>query len=210
MALVKAGGRPVESPSSAERARRLDFTELVEQLRSDDPARRRQTARELSALPESASLLCQHLEHETSVSVRSVIITSLIQSRSRTAVEGLIHYLHSEDSGLRNLAIEALQDMPEEVGPYMEALLNDPESDVRIFAVNILSVLPNAAAPQWLNKVILEEEHVNVCAAAVDCLAEVGAPESIAALKTLRLRFIDHPFMSFAIDAAIRRIGGSE
>ncbi len=100
--------------------------------------------------------------------------------------------------------------MPGEIAPYMEALLEDPESDVRIFAVNILSVLPNARAPEWLNKVILEDAHVNVCAAAVDCLAEVGTPASIPALKALRLRFGDQPFMTFAIDAVLKRIGEAQ
>jgi len=186
------------------------MTDLAVQLRSDEPAQRRQAARDLALTSEGIPILCEHLEHEPAVSVRSVIMTSLIQSRSRAAVEGLARYLRSENTALRNEAIEALQEMPEQIAPYMERLLSDPESDVRIFAVNILSVLPDARAPEWLRKVILEDAHVNVCAAAVDCLAEIGTPDSIAALKQLRLRFGDHPFMIFAIDAAIRRIGGSQ
>ena len=210
MALVRASNRPASAQAASEQLSRPSLADLAVQLRSDEPALRRQAARDLALTTEGIPILCEHLEHEPAVSVRSVIMTSLIQSRSRAVVEGLARYLRSENTALRNEAIEALQDMPEEIAPYMERLLSDPESDVRIFAVNILSVLPDARAPEWLRNVILEDPHVNVCAAAVDCLAEVGTPDSIAALKQLRLRFGDHPFMIFAIDAAIRRIGGAQ
>jgi HEAT repeat protein len=207
MALVKALKKAEAAPVQAERPVAVSVTELAAQLRSGEPALKRRAARELAQTAEGIPILCDHLEREPGVSVRSVIMTSLIQSRSRAAVEGLIRYLRSENTALRNEALEALQDMPGEIGPYMENLLHDPDSDVRIFAVNILAVLANARAPEWLNKVILEDPHVNVCAAAVDCLAEVGTQASIPALKVLRLRFGDQPFMTFAIDAALKRIG---
>jgi HEAT repeat protein len=210
MALVKAAKKPLSTPAREERLSQPSVEELAEELRSDEPSRRRRAARELACFPDGIPILCEHLEREPAVSVRSVIMTALIQSRSRAAVEGIIRYLRSENTALRNEAIEALQEMPGEIAPFMEALLSDPESDVRIFAVNILSVLPNARAPEWLHKVILEDGHVNVCAAAVDCLAEVGTPASIPALKELRLRFGDQPFMTFAIDATLKRIGEAQ
>ncbi len=210
MALVKATKRQADPQPEAGRPKSASAAELAAALQSNEPALRRQAARELAHLAEGIPILCDHLERESAVSVRSVIMTSLIQSRSREAAEGLIRYLRSENTALRNAAIEALQEMPGEVAPFMEALLEDPESDVRIFAVNILAVLPNPHAPEWLQKVILEDGHVNVCAAAVDCLAEVGTPASIPALKQLRLRFGDQPFMTFAIEAALKRIGEAQ
>jgi HEAT repeat protein len=210
MALVKATKRVADPQLEAERPSSASATEFAEQLGSGEPARRRQTVRDLARFPEGIPILCDHLEREPAVSVRSVIMTALIQSRSGAAVEGLIRYLRSENTALRNEAIEALQEMPEDIAPYMEALLSDPESDVRIFAVNILAVLPNSRAPEWLQRVILEDGHVNVCAAAVDCLAEVGTPAAIPALKELRLRFGDQPFMTFAIGAALKRIGEAQ
>lgn len=210
MALVRATKRVADPKRDAEHASSASAAQFAEGLRSVEPTQRRQAVRDLARFPEGIPILCDHLEHERAVSVRSVIMTVLIQSRSRQAVEGLIRYLRSENAALRNEAIEALQEMPDEIAPYMETLLSDPESDVRIFAVNILSVLPNSRAPEWLQKVILEDEHVNVCAAAVDCLAEVGTPASIHALKELRLRFGDQPFMTFAIEAALNRIGKAQ
>ena len=210
MALVKAAKKPLSTPAPEERLSQPSVEDLAEELRSDEPSRRRRAARELARFPDGIPILCEHLEREPAVSVRSVIMTALIQSRSRAAVEGIIRYLRSENTALRNEAIEALQEMPGEIAPFMEALLSDPESDVRIFAVNILSVLPDSRAPEWLRDVILEDGHVNVCAAAVDCLAEIGTPASIPALKELRLRFGDQPFMTFAIDAALKRIGEAQ
>ncbi len=210
MALVKATKKVANPQLEADHPSSGSAAQFADDLRSGEPAQRRHAARELACFPEGVPILCDHLEREPAISVRSVIMTALIQSRSREAVEGLIQYLRSENTALRNETIEALQEMPDEIAPYMEALLSDRESDVRIFAVNILAALPNSRAPEWLQKVILEDEHVNVCAAAVDCLAEVGTPACIPALKELRLRFGDQPFMTFAIEAALKRIGEAQ
>ena len=52
------------------------------------------------------------------------------------------------------------------------------------------------------------DPHVNVCAAAVDGLTEVGGPDALPDLEDLRDRFAGNAFMEFAIDAASRRIRG--
>ena len=112
-----------------------------------------------------------------SLSVRSIILTGLIVNKSPAVVAGLLPLLGSEDANLRNGAIEALQQMPDEVAPHVEAMLADPDSDVRILAVNVLSALPHPMVPEWLRRVVTTDPHVNVCAAALDALAEVGEPE---------------------------------
>jgi HEAT repeat protein len=92
------------------------------------------------------------------------------------------------------------------VAPQVEAMLGDPDSDVRIFAVNVLAALPHPMVPAWLRRVVTVDPHVNVCAAALDALAEVGEPEDIPALEALAERFADVAFIKFAVDAAVRRI----
>jgi hypothetical protein len=74
--------------------------------------------------------------------------------------------------------------------------------------VQVLSALPHARAPDWLVDVVASDPHVNVCAAAVDCLAEVGDPAALSALKALPARFPGEPFIAFAVATAIRRIDG--
>ena len=180
----------------------------VADLASADASIRRRAAHDLSQMPDAVPMLCAHLANERSLSVRSIILTGLIVNKSPAVVEGLLPLLRSEDANLRNGAIEALQQMPDEVAPRVEAMLADPDSDVRIFAVNVLAALPHPMVPEWLRRVVTVDAHVNVCAAALDALAEVGEPDAIPALESLAERFADVMFIKFAVDAAVRRIHG--
>ncbi|GEO81340.1 HEAT repeat domain-containing protein [Pararhodospirillum oryzae] len=182
--------------------------DLLAALDAEESTTRRSAARALATHPEAAMALCDRVEIERSPSVRVVLFTTLIRLQSPEIAARLAGLLRSEDVALRNGAIEALQEMPAAVAPSLRALLADPDSDVRLFAVNILGALCHESAPEWLVEVIASEPHVNVCAAAVDALAEVGRPEAVPALQALRARFPDEPFMTFAIDTAVRRIEG--
>jgi HEAT repeat protein len=180
----------------------------IADLHADDATRRRQAARALAAMPEAVPLLCAHLANEPNHSVRSIIFAGLIGQASPAAVEGLLPLLRSDDANRRNTVIEALQEMPEAVDPYVERLLADDDSDVRMFIVNVLGALHHPEVPRWLRQVVANEPHVNVCAAALDALSEVGEPDVIPVLRTLKRRFADVAFIDFAVDAAIRRILG--
>ena len=90
----------------------------------------------------------------------------------------------------------------------MACLLNDSDPDVRIFAVNILESLCHPDVEQWLIGVIRDDEHINVCATAVDLLGEVGSEQSTQALQELKDRFDEEPYIQFAADLAIKRITG--
>ena len=48
---------------------------------------------------------------------------------------------------------------------------------------------------------------MNVCAAAVEGLADLGGPEQRQALADLPARFPAEPFIAFAVQAALERIG---
>jgi hypothetical protein len=184
------------------------LTALLEALRVPDARLRRAAARDLASHPEAIPALCARLGIEPAPSVRCVILTTLIGMQSRETVAGLLPYLRSEDVAVRSAVIEALQEMPEAVAPFMEDLLNDADSHVRILAVQVVSALPHAAVPHWLMQVIASDRHVNVCAAAVDCLVEVGDVAVIPMLEVLPARFPGEPFIAFAVATAIRRIDG--
>lgn len=201
--------KPTAPPKTEAEAPHADLAGLKAALAAPEAGERRRAARELGAFPEAGPLLCAHLAGEPAASVRAVILTTLIRLKSPAVVEGLLPLLRSEDSALRNAAIEALQEMPMEVEPHVADLLADPDSDVRILAVNMLSLLPHPKAPDWLAEVVAREAHINVCAAAVDGLAEIGNERAIAPLQALAARFPEVPFIRFAAAAAIRRIGGS-
>lgn len=203
MALVRP--TPTDSAdSSADQAASRD--QLMSDLGASDPAKRRWAARDLLAFPDATGVLIARLQHEDDLSVRDVILTSLTRIGDFEVVEGLIQCLRSEDVGLRNEAIVALQSLPNVVGPLMQWLLKDSDPDVRIFAVNILESLRHPHVERWLIGVLETEQHVNVCATAVDLLAELGTPASRHALEAVKTRFAEEPFIQFATDLSLRRI----
>lgn len=206
MGLVK--GKTAATPVQTTADVLPDLPALLVDLSAPESGTRRAAARELAAYPQAAMDLCDRLEVETSPSVRAAIFAALIRQQTAEVAARLARHLRSDDASLRNGAIEALQEMPDAVVPHLQGLLADADSDVRIFAVNILGALCLAEAPRWLAEVVRRETHINVCAAAVDALAEVGGLEVIDDLQALRDRFAGDAFMVFAIDTAIRRIRG--
>jgi len=138
--------------------------------------------------------------------VREVILTTLTRLGDQQAIPGLVSALRSEEAALRNEVIEALKQWHEAVAPVMRSLLNDADSDLRIFAVNILESLRHPDVETWLREVIESDPHVNVCGTAVDLLGEVGSPAVLDSLQGLKQRFANEPYIQFAAKLAIKRI----
>jgi HEAT repeat protein len=212
MALIK---KPLSSPPSAGAEMRVD--QLAEELAHDDPARRKSAvqhfaaqhfaAQHPAAQSDATELLGRRLAIEANGTVRAAILTALIKINSASAAAVLIPYLRSEDVALRNDVITALQQMPEPIAPFIPELLRDDDHDIRIFAVNIISLLRHAQAPEWLLGVIQTDPQVNVCCTAIDALAEIGTPEMLPSIRNAAQRF-DNSYIRFAADVAIRRILG--
>lgn len=183
---------------------------LLEQLGDADPIKRRWAAIDLADYSDSAPYLMDTLLDETDGAVREALFASLSKIGTPQVIEELMDLLRAEDAGLRNGAIEVLQTKPDDVARHIIALLNDRDSDVRIFAVDILQILPHADAPVWLESVLRDEQHINVVAAALDRLAEVGTEDQLEPIRGLRARFPDQDYLHFAIDTAVRRIEDSQ
>ncbi|QEP43770.1 HEAT repeat domain-containing protein [Ectothiorhodospiraceae bacterium BW-2] len=210
MGLVKSKQPPVTGSEVERRHLQRTLEELRQLLQQGEAAERRWAARDLASCGEAAvEGLIRALPAETVLVVREAILDALLTIGGRGVIEGLIPLLRSDDAALRNGVIEVLQGMPDDIAPYMAQILADEDSDVRIFAIDILQMLSHRSGPQWLLEVIERESHVNVLAAAIDRLAEVGTPEMIPALERLRQQWQQQPFISFAIKAAIQRINGA-
>jgi HEAT repeat protein len=207
MAFVKRP--PTDSERSDERDLSRDLSGLLVSLKDADPSKRRWAARDLVQYPTAALTLTAQLLVETDLAVRKAILLTLTQVGSREAIDGLVNCLCSEDVALRNEAIEAMTLMPNEVVPLMNSLLRDPDPDVRIFSVNVLESLKHPHVEQWLIDVISNDDHINVCATAVDLLVEVGTAASIVPLQHLKEQFSHEPYIVFAADLAIKRIQGA-
>ncbi len=175
-------------------------------LDAADPADRRRAAHQLASRPGIAATLCARLAREDDLSVREAILTALVRGGAPEAAAGLLPFLESEDAGLRNAAIETLQQMPpDHVMPHVEALLAHEDSDVRIFTVQLVGKLPHPERMARLTAVLEREPHVNVCLAAVEGVVEAGRPDALPALDRLKERFPDDPVVAFSVDAAHRR-----
>lgn len=190
-------------------AREPSLSDLLEALDGADPAARRRGARGLAAHPAAVGDLSGRLAIESDDAVRETIFTALIEIGDDAAAQALTPLLRSEDARLRNGAIEALQQLPDQTAPLIVELLEDPDSDVRIFAVNVVDALRHPKTHEWLHKVIRAENHVNVLGAAVEALAEIGSPDMIPDLEALADRHPDEPFLRFAVKTAVRRIRGA-
>lgn len=204
MAIIKSSVSASREINQRQHGR--DFSGLLLELDSADPSARRWAARDLAEFSASATALVARLKHEQDASVAEAILTTLTKLADPVAVACLVECLRSEDVGLRNGVIEAMKNLPQEVAPIMGRLLHDPDPDVRIFAVNILESLAHPQVEAWLVDVIMHDEHVNVCATALDLLGEVGSYASLNALQNLQLKFANEPYIQFAADLALKRI----
>lgn len=199
------------APTSAEHdsAARRDCAGLTLDLDHEAALTRRWAARDLAACPAAAPALAARLRCEPDRSVREVIFSSLTAIGNEAAVAGMVRCLRSEQAALRNEAIDSLKQLPLQVAPVMNSLLQDADPDVRIFAINILESLGHPDVERWLIAVIERDAEVNVCGTAVDLLSELGSPAARPALLQLKLRFADEPYIQFACDLVLQRLSST-
>ncbi|WP_158916166.1 HEAT repeat domain-containing protein [Caulobacter sp. S45] len=165
-------------------------------------------ARALTGLPGEVEALGKALSQETDARVREAIFTSLISSSTAESIEAILPHLRSDDANLRTGALDALRAMPAAARPYLPALLADEHPDVRLLSCEIARALSSAQATPLLCDLLDREAEANVCAAAIDVLAEIGGPEALPVLARCAERFAHTPFLAFAIKVAAQRISG--
>lgn len=188
------------------RERSRDLLGLMAQLSDSDANARRWAARDLSRHAAAAGAMGQALQRERDASVREALFTSLSAMDDDGAVKVLLPLLRSDEAPLRNGAIEALAAMPQRVAPWVDRLLADHDADVRLMTVNLLGELRHPQVARWLIQVLAQESHVNVVAAAIEVLTEIGEPAHRDALHSVRDRFAQDPFIRFATELALQRI----
>jgi HEAT repeat protein len=206
MPFIKRGTSPAKTGTESDGG----AASHIAALNSPDADVRWSAARALGGIAVAVPALAAALEGEQNPRVREAIMTALMRVGDKPSVQALMPYIRSEDAAQRSAAIEALQSLPEAVAPFMTALLGDAEADVRLLATELARNMPPKDATRVLCGMLEKETHPNVCAAAVEVLAEVGTRDAVPALEACAARFAGVPFLPFAISTTIARISSAE
>lgn len=183
-----------------------DPSATLAQLQQGSDEERWAAARRAAALPDAAAVLGRALGKERDARVRGAMLTTLAAIGTPEAVEAVLPLLRSDDAQARTEALDALQLMKEAMAARLPALLADPDADVRLLACELARGLPNGEAAVLLAQLLDRETEANVCAAAVEVLAEVGDARVLPALERCLARFQGNPFLAFSIQAAADRL----
>ena len=180
-------------------------TGIVEGLSSHSEEERWAAARAATGKPECAAPLAAALRVEAAERVREAMFTSLA-GMGHAGVAGVLPLLRSDDASLRTGALDALRILVRGAPDLLPPLLEDRDVDIRILSCELARALPGDEATRLLCRLLQDEQELNVCAAAVDVLAEVGQGEALPFLAACAARFHDKPFLAFAIQVATDRI----
>ena len=96
--------------------------------------------------------------------------------------------------------------MPQAAEASMLMLLSDDDPDVRLLSCELARAMNNSEAARLLCEVLERDSEANVCAAAVDVLAEIADENALPALSRCATRFPNDPFLAFAVKIAVGRL----
>lgn len=202
MPLVRKPGGQSPTPGSAPAP---DGSTILARLSSESSDDRWSAARAAADVPGAAAPLAASIRTESDARVREAMFTSLSRIATRESADQLIAILRLDDANLRAGALDALRTL-ETLGDLLPALLVDDDIDIRILSCELARELPGPEATAHLATLLDAEREVNVCAAAIEVLAEVGGPAALPVLAACAARLGRDPFLGFAIKAATERI----
>lgn len=203
MALVR---RPAQAPPEQDRRdREREPHDLREQLAAEDGEQRRRAALDLWGDPDAVpALLAAHAVERDPV-VREALLTTLAGQDTPVVGWALAEDLRSEDPGVRNAAVRALQAMPVAVAALVaDGVLEDPDADVRILAVMVLSAVTHPDVPVWLHPLVASDPDPRVVAAAVDVALTIGGEVAGELAPAAAARFPQDPYLAFLASTAGR------
>lgn len=152
------------------------------------------------------SLISDH-EIEKNILTKIASVISKMEPRDEI-IESVMELLKLENAYVRNLGISILRDFGTAIKYYIVKFLIGDDRDLRIFAINVLGDVNFPESRDMLVELLEDEEDINVAMTAVDYMGEIGEPEDIELLESLKTRFEGDVYAQFAIDGAIKMIRG--
>jgi HEAT repeat protein len=150
--------------------------------------------------------LAEALSHESDARVREAIFTAFARIGTRESALAAMQFLRADDASIRTGALDSLRSMPRAAEASMPMLLSDDDPDVRLLSCELARAMNNSEAARLLCEVLERESEANVCAAAVDVLAEIADENALPALSRCATRFPNDPFLAFAVKIAVGRL----
>jgi HEAT repeat protein len=197
MPLIRKDSSPAQKP---------DTSDVLKSLGSPDPDQRWAAAREAVNVPGGGVALAAALRTEDDPRVREAMFSGLARIGTPDAVEAIISLLRTDDANLRIGALDTLRTIAVQLHEVLPKLLSDPDVDVRILSCELARSFDDEEATKLMCGLLAIEPDANVCAAAVDVLAEVGSADALPVLRDCALKFRDSPFLAFAIKTVIDRL----
>jgi HEAT repeat protein len=193
-------------PGTTTGERPPDTAAIRAALASGNEDQRWSAARAAASLPDAVAAVAEALAREQSSRVREALFTALARIATPQSIEAVLPFLRSDDASVRIGACDALSAMKDAAWPHVAPLLRDPSADIRVLACELTRTMPSEQAVPLFCALLDNEPEPNVCAAAIDALAELGRAEALPALARCRERFRATPFLGFAISVAEDRI----
>ncbi len=184
----------------------MDYDQMFALLQSEEAESQREGAFMAGELKNKEAIpLLTTMLTSPNLGVQDAADMSLRKIGGRESVEALLPLLRSENVPARNLAMDILRQIGSQYTKPIIALLRDPDSDIRIFAADILGSTNQIVAVHPLCETLLTDNEVNVRYQAAVSLGTLGRPEAVEALnKALG----QDEWVNFAVIEALMKIGG--
>src|ERR1700690_4140965 len=147
----------------------MGLEESIRQLSSTDECERIYAAEDIGSAGQGEGVdpLFQRVVEEPSRAVREAIFMALGQIPDKAVIVRAAQLLSSDDSGLRNQALELLQSRGAAVVPELRLMLGAEDQNLRKFAADVLSRIETPEREELL-EIALGDSDLNVVITALE------------------------------------------
>ncbi|MDR1126401.1 MAG: HEAT repeat domain-containing protein [Deltaproteobacteria bacterium] len=136
--------------------------------------------------------------------VQEAVDAALRKIGGQVVLFSVLPLLRSEDTAIRNIAMDLLRDVARSDVMALAELMKDDDADIRIFGSDILGSSGSALAVPPLAHALLRDPETNVRYQAAVSLGELGFPE---AAESLGMALKDEEWVQFAVIEALTKLG---
>ncbi len=154
-------------------------------------------------LVDAIPFLSEHIKSRN-IGVQEAAEYALRKIRGPKTIQKMLPHLQSEDSSLRNVAMDILREISCDDVAALQPLLRDHDPDIRIFMADIMGHSKSKLSVQPLCEALLKDPEVNVRYQAAMSLGNLAFPE---AAEALHQAMHDEEWVQFSVVEALTKIG---